>query len=86
MNRSELLIELEALQDKVDKMGFKGQNEHDLHLREEIADWILKGSLLDFLLVKYRDEQMPSWNVPFHYDAEGWAAMKHFNEWVKQTT
>lgn len=42
MNRSELLSEIEALQERIDKMGFKGQNEHDLHLREEIADWIEK--------------------------------------------
>jgi hypothetical protein len=31
---------IQAIQDKVDAMGFKGQNEYDLHLREELALYI----------------------------------------------
>lgn len=40
MNREDIKDLVEKIQDKVDKMGFKGQNEYDLHLREEIADSI----------------------------------------------
>ena len=40
MNRDKIMTEIEAIQDKVDSMGFKGNNEHDLHLREAIADYI----------------------------------------------
>ena len=40
MKQDELKEATEKLQDKVDKMGFKGQNEYDLHLREEIALFI----------------------------------------------
>lgn len=34
------------------------------------------------LLEQYRDEEMPDWNTPFHYDAEGWASMKYFIQWL----
>jgi len=34
------------------------------------------------LLIEYRDEQMPDWNTPYHYDAEGWASMKYFMQWL----
>lgn len=36
------------------------------------------------LLEQYRDEEMPDWNAPFHYDAEGWAAMKYFIQWLER--
>ena len=42
MDREEIMEDLEQLQEKVDKMGFMGSNEHDLFLREEIADYIEK--------------------------------------------
>lgn len=41
MKRSKIIDHLQDLQNKVDGMGFKGQNEYDLQLREEIADWLL---------------------------------------------
>lgn len=41
MERSKIIDHLQDLQNKVDGMGFKGQNEYDLQLREEIADWLL---------------------------------------------
>lgn len=41
MERYDIMEHIETLQRKVDAMGFKGQNEYDLHLREEIADWVL---------------------------------------------
>lgn len=36
------------------------------------------------LLEQYRDEEMPDWNSPFHYEAEGWAAMKYFIKWLER--
>ena len=42
-DREEIMDDLEALQDKVSAMGFRGQNEYDLFLREEIADYIKNG-------------------------------------------
>jgi hypothetical protein len=39
--KSKIMDDIEAIQDKVNAMGFKGQNEYDLHLRYEIADYIL---------------------------------------------
>jgi hypothetical protein len=36
------------------------------------------------LLEQYRDEEMPNWNIPFHYEAEGWASMKYFIEWLER--
>lgn len=62
---------------------------------QKFADWMEKkfaisgvsGSLLvkemTKLLEQYRDEEMPDWNSPFHYDAEGWAAMKYFIRWLE---
>jgi hypothetical protein len=47
----------------------------------------VSGSLLaeiKSLLEQYRDEEMSDWNTPFHYDAEGWAAMKYFIEWLER--
>ena len=41
MKRHELIDKINDIQDKVDKMGLKGQNEYDLFLREEIADFII---------------------------------------------
>lgn len=35
------------------------------------------------LLEQYRNEEMPDWNTPFHYDCEGWAAIKYFIEWLE---
>ena len=35
-------------------------------------------------LEQYRDEEMPGWNKPFHYDAEGWVAMKYFIKWLER--
>lgn len=32
---------------------------------------------------QFRDERMERWNIPFHYDAEGWGAMTQFIEWLK---
>ncbi len=43
IDREKIKDLIEAIQDKVDKMGFKGQNEYDLHLREELTDLIVYG-------------------------------------------
>lgn len=40
IDRDQIMDDLENIQLRVDKMGFKGQNEYDLHLREEIADYV----------------------------------------------
>ena len=40
--KERVMDDLFELQHKVDKMGFKGQNEHDLFVRDEISDYILK--------------------------------------------
>ena len=40
MEREQILIDIEEIQDKVDLKNFKGQNEYNLFLREEIADYI----------------------------------------------
>jgi len=45
MKRETIMGALEVIQDRVDGMGFKDHNEFDLHMREEIADYI--GSLLN---------------------------------------
>ena len=42
MDREKLIEDLEAIQDKADGMGFKGTNEFNLYLREELADYIEK--------------------------------------------
>lgn len=34
------------------------------------------------LLLEYRDNEMPDWNTPYHYEAEGWASMKYFMKWL----
>jgi hypothetical protein len=41
MNREQIFDKIEEIQDKVDKMGFNGSNEHDLILREELTDWMV---------------------------------------------
>jgi hypothetical protein len=46
----------------------------------------VSGSLLveiKTLLEQYRDEKMPNYNAPFHYEAEGWASMKKFIQWLE---
>lgn len=42
MKRHEIIDLIQDIQLKVEKIGFKGQNEYDLHLREELADWIIE--------------------------------------------
>ena len=54
---------------------------------QTIAKPLVSGSLLveiKTLLQKYRDEQMPNWNTPYHYEAEGWAAMRYFILWLER--
>lgn len=41
MKRDKILQDIEGIQNYVDGMGFLGQNEYDLHLREEMADYII---------------------------------------------
>lgn len=43
MDREDIKDHLELLEEKVGDMGFKGSNEYELFLREEIADFIIKG-------------------------------------------
>jgi len=35
------------------------------------------------LLNKFKNQCMPDAETPFHYDAEGWAAMRHFMKWLE---
>ena len=42
MDREKIMDDLEDLQHKTDAMGFVGSNEHDLWLREAIADYVVK--------------------------------------------
>lgn len=44
MEKEKVKNDIQVIQDRVDSYGFKGQNEYDLHLREEIADYILSQS------------------------------------------
>lgn len=53
IDREQIMDDLEGIQDMIDKIGFKGQNEYDLTLREEIADYIV-GKLRD---LKYFNEE-----------------------------
>lgn len=41
-DREDIMDDLEELQHKTDAMGFVGSNEHDLWLREAIADYVVK--------------------------------------------
>lgn len=81
------------------KLRIEYSRETDLTFSDNIpsyADWLEKklalsqhfsGSLLveiKTLLEQYRDEEMPDWNTPYHYDAEGWAAMKYFIQWLER--
>lgn len=40
VNKEEIIERVEEIQDKVDAIGFKGNNEHNLYLRLDIADYI----------------------------------------------
>lgn len=54
---------------------------------EALHQPVVSGSLLveiKSLLYQYRDEEMPDWDTPYHYDAEGWAAMKYFIQWLER--
>ena len=42
MDRNKMLDDLEEIFLKVSKEGFKGSNELELHLREEIADYVIE--------------------------------------------
>ena len=56
-------------------------------VHEALSQHDVSGSLLmeiKTLLEQYRDEEMPNWNAPFHYDAEGWEAMKYFIQWLER--
>jgi hypothetical protein len=55
--------------------------------KQPLQQPLVSGSLLEeikTLLEQYRDEEMPNWNAPFHYEAEGWASMKYFIEWLER--
>ena len=41
IDREQIMDYIEGIQNMVDKIGYKGQNEYDLSLREEIADYIV---------------------------------------------
>ena len=42
MDRAQIMDDLEDIQRHVDAIGFRGGNEYDLTVREEIADYIQK--------------------------------------------
>jgi len=42
MNREKIFNDIEKIQNKIESKGFKGGNEHDLFLREEITDYVVK--------------------------------------------
>lgn len=42
MRREQIMNDIETFQAAADAMNFKGENEHDLFLRESIADYIEK--------------------------------------------
>jgi len=42
MDRAQIMDDLDDIQRKVDAMGFRGGNEYDLTVREEVADYIQK--------------------------------------------
>ena len=46
IDRKQIIDDLEYIQHMIDIIGFKGQNEYNLNLREEIADYIV-GKLRD---------------------------------------
>lgn len=46
IDRKQIMDDLEYIQHMIDIIGFKGQNEYNLNLREEIADYIV-GKLKD---------------------------------------
>ena len=41
MNRDLILEKIEEIQNKNDSIGFMGRNEHNLHLREDITEFII---------------------------------------------
>jgi len=57
MDREKIMADIKKLQDKTDAKGFKGQNEYDLYLREEIVDYIAK--LFDIGVVI--NSALPEW-------------------------
>lgn len=40
MSREEIKEQIEAIQERINAIGFKGNNEYDLHLRHELAVWV----------------------------------------------
>ena len=74
MDRESIIVDIEKLQDKTEEKGFKGQNEYDLFLREEIADYIVqlkaitfnKSKYLIILLLLEIDELLPDLNPIKH--------------------
>ena len=46
LDRSEILENIEDIQTKVDDIGYFGINEHELEVRERIADYIINNFVL----------------------------------------
>ena len=38
---------------------------------------------IEKLIYQYKKEQLPDADSPFHYEAEAWAGLKYFLEWLK---
>ena len=75
------------------RLGKREEMIHEPKKLTEALDMVLtqvksnnSGSFLSkikTLLEQYRDEEMPDWNTPFHYNAEGWASMRYFINWLE---
>ena len=46
LDRSEILENIEDIQAKVDEIGYFGINEHELEVRERVADYIINNFVL----------------------------------------
>lgn len=41
MTKQDILDQLDIIFERIDSIGFIGTNEHELHLKDEIADYVL---------------------------------------------
>lgn len=66
------------------KQKFSDAGEHSALNKHAVSGSLL--AEIKSLVEQYRDEEMPDWNTPYHYDAEGWAAMKYFIQWLERNS
>jgi len=86
MNRDKIMTDIESIQTDVDFVGYKGNNEHDLELRERIADYVVKLFAIPVVIKGKADPLIcpgcGSRNIDINHNSQSFKCKDCFDGWA----